>query len=206
MASLSESRKAQKIEVKTDSLGGLLIDWTTEFILGLVSTMILLFFSCFRRFFLEKLVKVLSRFSDKRRAVEIVRGIEGNISSYLVTVTSVNIGLAVVTSFAMYLLGMPNPYLWGAMAGILNFIPYVGSIIGLGAVTLAATITFEHMNIVALVSGTYLCLTAIEENFTPLIGTKTDIKPRDHFGECLVLRLVMGSRRGAARCPFCRIP
>ncbi|MGB5057019.1 MAG: AI-2E family transporter, partial [Nitrospirales bacterium] len=164
----------------TDSLGGLLIGWTTEFILGLVSTMILLyFFLASGDLFLEKLVKVLPRFSDKRRAVEIVRGIEGNISSYLVTVTSVNVGLALVTSLAMYLLGMPNSYLWGAMAGILNFIPYVGSIIGLGAVTLAATITFEHMNMVALVSGTYLFLTAIEGNFiTPhLLGRKLTLNP-----------------------------
>ncbi len=180
MATLSESRKAQKVEVKTDSLGGVLIGWTTEFIFGLIATMILLyFFLASGDLFLEKLVKVLPRFSDKRRAVEIVRGIEGNISNYLVTVTSINAGLAVVTSLAMYLLGMPNPFLWGAMAGILNFIPYVGSIIGLGAVTLAAAITFEHMNMVALVSGTYVFLTAVEGNFiTPhLLGRKLTLNP-----------------------------
>ena len=180
VTNLSESAKAQKVEVKTDSLGGILIGWTTEFILGLVSTMILLYFLLASGdLFLEKLVKVLPRFSDKRRAVEIVRGIEGNISNYLVTVTSINVGLAVVTSLAMYLLGMPNPFLWGAMAGILNFIPYVGSIIGLGAVTLAAAITFEHMNMVALVSGTYLFLTAVEGNFiTPhLLGRKLTLNP-----------------------------
>ena len=180
VASLSESRKAQRIEVKTDSLGGLLIGWTTEFILGLVSTLILLyFFLASGDLFLEKLVKVLPRFSDKRRAVEIVRGIEHNISSYLVTVTSVNVGLALATSLAMYLLGMPNPFLWGAMAGILNFIPYVGSIIGLGAVTLAAAITFEHMNMVGLVFGAYLFLTAMEGNFiTPhLLGRKLTLNP-----------------------------
>ena len=44
VTNLSESAKAQKVEVKTDSLGGILIGWTTEFILGLVSTMILLYF------------------------------------------------------------------------------------------------------------------------------------------------------------------
>ena len=180
VASLSESRKAQKVEVKTDSLAGLLIGWTTEFILGLVSTMILLyFFLASGDLFLEKLVKVLPRFSDKRRAVEIVRGIEGHISSYLVTVASINVCLALVTSLAMHLLGMPNPFLWGAMAGILNFIPYVGSIIGLGAVTLAAAITFDHMHMVALVAGTYLFLTAVEGNFiTPsLLGRKLTLNP-----------------------------
>lgn len=180
VANLTEARKAQKVEVKTDSLGGLLVGWTTEFIFGLVATMILLyFFLASGDLFLEKLVKVLPRFSDKRRAVEIVRGIEANISSYLVMVTSINVGLALVTSLAMYVLGMPNPFLWGAMAGILNFIPYVGSIIGLGAVTLAAAITFDHMNMVAMVSGTYLFLTAMEGNFiTPhLLGRKLTLNP-----------------------------
>jgi predicted PurR-regulated permease PerM len=180
VANLSETTKAQKVEVKTDTLGGILIGWTTEFIFGLVATMILLyFFLASGDLFLEKLVKVLPRFSDKRRAVEIVRGIEGNISSYLVMVTSINVGLGLATSLAMYLLGMPNPFLWGAMAGILNFIPYVGSIIGLGAVTLAAAITFDHLNMVAMVSGTYVFLTAIEGNFiTPhLLGRKLALNP-----------------------------
>ena len=180
VTNLSESAKAQKVEVKTDSLGGILIGWTTEFILGLVSTMILLYFLLASGdLFLEKLVKVLPRFSDKRRAVEIVRGIEENISSYLVTVTSINVGLAIVMSFAMHLLGLPNPILWGAMAGILNFIPYVGSLIGLGAVTLAAAITFDHMNMVALVAGTYLFLTSVEGNFiTPhLLGRNLALNP-----------------------------
>lgn len=177
---LSEPRQAQKAEVKTSSLGGLLIGWTTEFLIGLISTMILLyFFLASGDLFLEKLVKVLPRFSDKRRAVEIVRGIEGHISSYLFTVTAINFCLAMVVSLAMYLYGMPNPFLWGAMAGILNFIPYVGSIIGLGAISLAAAFTYEHLNMVAMVSGTYLCLTAVEGNFiTPhLLGQKLLLNP-----------------------------
>lgn len=180
VAVLSEPRQAQKVEVKTSSLGGLLIGWTTEFLIGLISTMILLyFFLASGDLFLEKLVKVLPRFSDKRRAVEIVRGIEGHISSYLFTVTAINFCLAMVVSLAMYLYGMPNPFLWGAMAGILNFIPYVGSIIGLGAISLAAAFTFEHLNMVAMVSGTYLCLTAVEGNFiTPyLLGQKLLLNP-----------------------------
>jgi predicted PurR-regulated permease PerM len=180
VASLPETQRIQEIEVKTNSLGGLLVHWTTEFLLGLVSSMILLyFFLASGNLFLEKLVKVLPRFSDKRRAVEIVRGIEGNISSYLLTVTGINAGLAIVVSLSMYLYGMPNPLLWGAMAGILNFIPYVGSVIGLGAMTLAAAFNFDDLSMVALVSGTYFFLTALEGNFiTPyLLGRKLTLNP-----------------------------
>ena len=180
VASVPESRQAPKVEIQTNGLGGLLLGWTTEFLFGLVSTMILLyFFLASGNLFLEKLVKVLPKFSDKRRAVEIVRGIEGHISRYLLTVTGINFCLAMVVGLAMYLFGMPNPFLWGAMAGILNFIPYVGSIIGLGAISLAAAFTFDHVEMVVMVSGTYLCLTAVEGNFiTPnLLGRKLLLNP-----------------------------
>lgn len=180
VASLPESPTIKHIEVKAGSLGEALINWTTEFVLGLLSTMILLFFFLASGdLFLEKLVKVLPRFSDKRRAVEIVRGIEENISTYLVTVTGVNVGLAILVSFTMYVLGMPNPFLWGAMAGVLNFIPYVGSIVGFGAITLAATFTFDYITLIAMVSGSYLLLTGVEGDFiTPmLLGQRLSLNP-----------------------------
>lgn len=171
VTSLPNNQQAREIEVKTDSLGGILVDWTTEFMFGLVATLILLyFFLASGDLFLEKLVKVLPRFSDKRRAVEIVRGIEGNISTYLLTITGVNVGLGLMVSVTMYMLGMPNPFLWGAMAGILNYIPYLGSIFGLAAITLAAAFSFDHLNMIAGISGAYLFLTVLEGNFvTPML-------------------------------------
>ncbi|MEX2491593.1 MAG: AI-2E family transporter [Nitrospirales bacterium] len=175
-----EGRPTPRVAVKTESLGGTLIDWTMEFIVGLVSTLILLyFFMASGDLLLEKLVKVLPRFSDKRRAVEIVRGIEKNISTYLLTVTGVNLCLGILIGSTMYVLGMPNPQLWGVMAGILNFIPYVGSIIGLGAITLAATFAFQQVNLIAMVSGSYFLLTALEGNFlTPkLLGKRLTLNP-----------------------------
>jgi predicted PurR-regulated permease PerM len=180
VTSLPETTQAPEVKVRTTSLGGLLLGWTTEVMLGWISTLILLyFFLASGDLFLEKLVKVLPRFEEKRRAVEIVRDIEANISGYLLTVTGINISLALVVSLAMYLWGMPNPFLWGAMAGILNFIPYLGSLIGLGAITLAAILTYEQLSMVAMVSGTYLLLTGLEGNFlTPqVLGRKLTLNP-----------------------------
>src|SRR3546814_9647539 len=72
--------------------------------------------------FLRKLVESLPRLSDKKRAVEIARQTEHDISAYLVTITLVNLGLGVATGAMMYLLHMPNPVLWGVTATVLNFI------------------------------------------------------------------------------------
>jgi predicted PurR-regulated permease PerM len=110
---------------------------------------------------------------------ELGRAVEESISTYLITVTGVNIGLGILIGATMYVLGMPNPLLWGVMAGILNFIPYVGSIIGLGAITLAATFSFQQISPIAMVSVSYLLLTALEGNFlTPmLLGKRLTLNP-----------------------------
>ncbi len=118
------------VEIQGPSLGGTLIGVTAELLASFIATIILLYFLLASGdMFLEKLVKVLPTFSDKRRAVEIVRDIEKSISMHLVTVTCINLGLGLAIGVTMHLLGMPNPMLWGVMGAILNFIPYVGSII-----------------------------------------------------------------------------
>ncbi len=172
--------KRRLVELKAPSLGGTLIGVTTEFLWSLIATMILLYFLLASGdLFLEKLVKVLPTFSDKRRAVEIVRDIEKSISTHLVTVTCINVGLGAAIGFSMYLLGMPNPILWGVMGGILNFIPYAGSIFGIVIVTLAAALTFEHLGWILLVGVSYGSLTAVEGTLlTPMIlGKQLTLNP-----------------------------
>ena len=63
--------------------------------------------------FLRKLIHVLPRFEDKKRAVTIMRQIEDHISKYLLTVTMINICLGTAGALAFWALGMPNPALWG---------------------------------------------------------------------------------------------
>jgi len=168
------------VEIKGPSLGGTLIGVTTELFASFVATTILLYFLLASGdMFLEKLVKVLSTFSDKRRAVEIFRDIEKGISTHLVTVTCINSGLGVAIGVAMYFLGMPNPVLWGVMGGILNFVPYVGSIIGIVSITAAAALTFEQLEWIILVGVSYSALTAIEGSFlSPMIlGKRLTLNP-----------------------------
>ena len=168
------------VEIKGPSLGGTLIGITTEFFASFIATTILLYFLLASGdLFLEKLVKVLPTFSDKRRAVEIVRDIEKSISTHLMTVTCINLGLGLAIGITMYFLGMPNPILWGVMGAILNFVPYVGSIIGIVIVTLVAALTFSQLGWIFLVGSSYATLTAMEGTFlTPMIlGKQLTLNP-----------------------------
>ncbi|GJL48785.1 AI-2E family transporter [Candidatus Nitrospira salsa] len=168
------------VEIKGPSLGGTLIGVTTEFFASFIATVILLYFLLASGdMFLEKLVKVLPTFSDKRRAVEIFREIEKSISTHLVTVTCINIGLGLAIGITMYMLGMPNPILWGVMGGIVNFVPYVGSIIGIVSITAAAALTFEQLEWILLVGASYAALTAVEGTLlSPMIlGKRLTLNP-----------------------------
>ena len=84
------------------------------------------------------------------------------LGRYYGTLALINLSLGAATSVAMWLLHMPNPMLWGAMAAVLNFIPYLGSAVTLLIVSMVALVSFDSIPHVLLVSGTYLALATIE--------------------------------------------
>jgi predicted PurR-regulated permease PerM len=79
----------------------------------------------------------------------------------------------------MTLLGMPNPILWGALAAVLNFIPYVGSATTLFVLAIVAFVSFDGVGRVLAVTGTYLALTTIEGQVVQpiFLGQRLDINP-----------------------------
>ncbi len=143
--------------------------WDLATTLGL-TLILLLFLLASGDMIYEKILRVLPTLSDKKAALRIIHDIEKSISRYLATVSVVNMGLGVAIGVAMWLLGMPNPALWGVAATLLNFLPYVGAIIGVGMVGLVALVTFPEIGQAALVPATYLALTMLEGNVvTPII-------------------------------------
>ena len=72
------------------------------------------------------------------RQIEISQHIEDDISAYLITITIMNAAVGIATALAMWLCGLGDPILWGAVAFLLNYIPILGSMIGVVMFTLAA--------------------------------------------------------------------
>ena len=124
---------------------------------------------------LNNVLGLLPTVHEKREAVELTRAAEKGVSQYLVMVTLINVGLGVCIGAAMGLVGLPNPVLWGAMATLLNFVPYVGAFIGAGIVFLAAYVGTEFtLSQAALAPLCYMGINLVEGNFiTPAILGKT---------------------------------
>jgi predicted PurR-regulated permease PerM len=164
LTSLDGGDKTQKVEVKRATLGESLLGPTQEFLVGAGLVFVLLFFLLASGdLFLRKLVSVLPTFHDKKLAVEISRQIEQDISTYLLAITVINLFFGAAVGGAMYLLGMPNPLLWGVMAGFLHFVPFLGAVVGISVVTMVALVTLESMTTIMLVPISYLGLNLLEE-------------------------------------------
>ena len=120
--------------------------------------------------FSMQIVKSFGRLADKKRALGTVRDVEEKISRYLLTITAINAGLGVAVGLAMWALGMPTPLLWGVMAALVNFLPYVGSLVGIAVVGMVALVQFPSIGLAILPPLAYFACTAIEGQFvTPTI-------------------------------------
>ncbi len=129
--------------------------------------------------FLRSLAHVVPRWSDKKRVVEIARGIQSHISRYLLTITLINLCLGLVDGLALWAIGIPNPLLWGVMIAIFNYVPYIGAATAIGVLTLIALVTFSHIGMILLVPGVVLAVAILEGQFvTPhVVGHRLVLSP-----------------------------
>lgn len=174
------AERHQVVEVKSSRMTDVLLTRTPEFLAQTVTLLILLYFLlAYDGLFLRKLIKLTPSLADKKRAVEIAREIEASISKYLVTVTCINIGLGAAVGTAVFFLGLPNPVLWGTMAAALNFVPYLGALTGIVAMTLGAVLSFDSLGWAMVFPATYFAIATLEGNFiTPFIlGKSLTINP-----------------------------
>ena len=162
----NKEQNVTTVEIKKPGLGEFFFTGTQNFLIGAGVMIVLLYFLLASGdLFLLKLVKVLPTLEDKKRAVEICRRVERNISTYLWTVTLVNAGLGLALAIGVHLLGMPNPALWGVMAAIFNYVPYLGAATGIISLGLAAALTFDDPMKIFLPPATYFLLSLVEGNF-----------------------------------------
>ena len=119
---------------------------------------------------LRGLVEVMPRFKEKRQVVEIAAEIEQSVSAYLLTVSLMNALVGVATGIAMWLCGLPNPLLWGVAAFLLNYIPILGPLTGVGMFFAAGLLSLAWPWQALLPPVLYLLIHLLEgETITPML-------------------------------------
>ena len=111
---------------------------------------------------------------SRRRISNVLRGVQMQISTYLRTVTIINICLGIVVGIVMFGLGVPHPALWGVLAGLLNFAPYVGPAVNAFILLVVGVITFDTLGEAISVPAAYLLVTSVEGMvLTPMVLGRT---------------------------------
>jgi predicted PurR-regulated permease PerM len=142
---------------------------------SLIVTLVLaLFLLASGDLFYLKLVQSFPTLEGKKRILTTVHNIERRVSRYLLTITLINAGLGICVFLLLSALGMPNAYVWGIVAFLLNFLPYIGGVIGSLLVGAFAIVTFDSIWYALLAPLGYQLLTGIEgQMVTPwLVGRR----------------------------------
>jgi predicted PurR-regulated permease PerM len=139
-----------------------------------LATMVVLFFMLAAGDrLLRGFIEVLPRFSDKRQAVDIATEIQQHIGGYLLTITLMNALVGIATGLAMQWSGLGDPILWGALAFLLNYVPILGPLTGIGIFLIAGIVALEWPWSALLPSGLYLLIHVVEgEIITPMLLAK----------------------------------
>jgi predicted PurR-regulated permease PerM len=113
------------------------------------------------------------------RAAHVFRDVESKVSRFLISATVINLGVGFATFLAMWALGMPSPLLWGGLAAVLNFIPYIGQAIMLVVLFAVGLGTYTDWVPILLPVAAYAAIniTADQLIFPHLVGKALTLNP-----------------------------
>ena len=120
-----------------------------------------------------------SSFDGAMTTARVIQQVVDATSTYLGTITIVNLGMGAVVSLILYLLGMPTPLMWGGIVAVLNYIPYLGPIASAFLLAVGGLMTFNHASYAFLPAICFVGVHLIEANLvTPLVvGRRLTINP-----------------------------
>lgn len=141
---------------------------------GVVVTFLTFFLLMSGDTFRRKLVKITGpTLTNKKITVQALDEITEQIQRYLMVQLLASVVVGVTTGLAFWAMGLKHAVVWGIAAGILNLIPYIGSIVVTGAAALVAFLQFGEVNMALAVGGVSLLINTIEGNLlVPLLTSR----------------------------------
>jgi predicted PurR-regulated permease PerM len=120
--------------------------------------------------FRKKLAQILPGRRDVVHFETVLSEIELVTSKFLATATMINTGVGVLLALALWAVGLPNAILWGGVAAVLNFVPYLGPISTALVVTFAALASFDDPARALAAPACFVAIHLVENNLvTPLM-------------------------------------
>jgi len=170
LATPPQSSNTQRVEIQKRSLLNITFGYTANLLFIGLEMLVLLYFILACPGFFTRVLTLTLQLQGKNEATNIAREIEQQISRYLSTVTLIYAADGIVVALAMLLAGMPHPILWGVLAALAHFVPYLGAITLALALGLVSSMTFDAVPRALVPPLLYIAIDFLEGNFiTPMI-------------------------------------
>jgi len=132
-----------------------------------------------REEFRVKLIAFQPTLQSRVRAARVFRDMGRRVTGYIVTFALINICVGVATGLACWQLGLPEPLMWGGLATLSNFIPFLGPAIMMGLLGLAGLATFETLLEASFPLLAFVAISFLEANLiTPtVVGKRMTLNP-----------------------------
>lgn len=153
---------------------------TPSVVIESIITLLMTFFMVEARVRLrQKLLLGRASFGTSIKAARALREVQDRVASYILTVAMINAGVGVIAALGAWALGLPAPIMWGGLAMIMNFIPYIGPMIMVGLTALFGIGTADTVVLGLLPAAAYLGLHTVEANvITPaVLGARFTMNP-----------------------------
>lgn len=113
------------------------------------------------------------------KAARMMREVQDLVASYILTVGLINLGVGVIVAMGAWLLDFEAPIMWGGLAALLNFLPYVGPLVMAAVLALFSLGTSDTLAAGLVAPAAYLGLHAVEANLvTPaVLGRRLTLNP-----------------------------
>lgn len=118
-------------------------------------------------------------FGSSVKAARVMREVQDRVGAYIITVGLINAGVGCVVAAGAWALGVDAPIMWGGLAAILNFIPYVGPLAMTALLALFGLGTADTVFLGLIPAAAYIALHTVEANvITPsILGARFTMSP-----------------------------
>ncbi|PWG03367.1 AI-2E family transporter [Sphingosinicella humi] len=127
----------------------------------------------------KRTIVTRASFDGAMTTARVIQQVVDATSTYLGTITLVNVSMGLVVALVLWMLEMPTPLMWGGIVAVLNYIPYLGPIASTLLLALGGLMAFADPFYAFLPAISFAVIHLIEANIiTPsVVGRRLTINP-----------------------------
>ncbi len=180
LAALTGGEKGQQVVLAGPTMLEQLAFATPTVVLEVLLTFLLAFFMIEARIRLRRrLLLERQQVGASLKAARAIREVQDRVAAYILTVGLINTGVGIIVALGAWIMGLEAPIMWGGLAALLNFIPYVGPLVMLVLLGLFGIGSADAVLVGLIPAAAYLGLHTVEANVvTPtVLGARFTMNP-----------------------------